>query len=233
VQGSGLSISDEQVRALARELLSREEFARWRRPPGAFERLRDRVAEWLRAPWEWIPDWLRDAWEVVKATIDEFLRMLVGDGPIATPLRWIVGTLLLAMVIAALVMLARALRGALSRSGSAAASATPAAREQSLLGEAERLAGLGRFLEAAHCAELAALELLLRRRWIELARSEPNRTLRQRLSQTSLPESERTEFVSLLDRLESHWFRDRTGDRDLYLAWCGLHTRLADLSGTP
>jgi hypothetical protein len=170
---------------------------------------------------------------VVKAAIAEFLRLLVGDSPVAAPLRWLVWAALLAIVIAALVLLTRALRAALIRSNGAVASAAPAAREQSLLGEAERLARLGRFLEAAHCAHLAALELLLQRRWIELTRSEPNRTLRQRLARTALPESERVAFASLLDRLESHWFRDRTGDRELYLAWRGLHARLADLVVTP
>ena len=42
---SGLSASDEQVRALAREILAREEFARWGRPRGALELFRDGMAD--------------------------------------------------------------------------------------------------------------------------------------------------------------------------------------------
>jgi hypothetical protein len=74
--------------------------------------------------------------------------------------------------------------------------------------------------------QLAALQMLLERRFVELARSEPNTTLRRRLSGSSLPEAEKGDFLSLLDRLEAHWFRDREDDRVLYLDWCQLHTRL-------
>jgi hypothetical protein len=240
MQASGLSVSDDQVRALARELLAREEFARWRRPPGALEQLRQALFEWshgavqwLRGLWQWLPDWMRDAIELVRSVFAELLRALVGDGPVATPVRWLLGVALLALVVAAAVVVVRSLRDALARTGGPSPSAGPEGRERSLLGEADRLACSERFLEAAHCAQLAALELLLKRRWIDLARSEPNRTLRQRLAKTSLPEAERSEFASLLDRLESHWFRDRAEDRDLYLAWRGLHARLAALVGLP
>jgi hypothetical protein len=240
MRAKGLSVSDDQVRSLARELLAREEFAQWRGPPGALEQLRQavvewghRLVEWLRGLWQWVPDWMRDAFELVRTVLGDLLRALVGDGPVATPLRWLLGFALLALVVAAAVVVARSLRDALARAGGPEPPAGPEGREQSLLGEAERLACSERFLEAAHCAQLAALELLLKRRWIELARSEPNRTLRQRLAKTSLPEAERSEFASLLDRLESHWFRDRTEDRDLYLAWRGLHARLVDLAGLP
>jgi len=236
----GLSVSDDQVRDLARELLAREEFAQWRGPPGAVEQLRQAVIEWshglvawLRGLWQWVPDWMRDAVELVGTVFSGLFRMLVGDGPVATPLRWLLGVALLAVVVAAAVVLARSLRDAVARTVGPEQPAGSEGRERSLLGEAERLARSERFLEAAHCAQLAALELLLKRRWIELARSEPNRTLRQRLAKTSLPEAERSEFASLLDRLESHWFRDRAEDRDLYLAWRGLHARLADLAGLP
>ena len=54
MQASGLSVSDDQVRALARELLAREEFARWRRPPGALEQLRQALLEWSHGAVQWL-----------------------------------------------------------------------------------------------------------------------------------------------------------------------------------
>jgi hypothetical protein len=53
------------------------------------------------------------------------------------------------------------------------------------------------------------------------------------LREARLPDSERADFLALLDRLESRWFRDRAEDRDLYGAWRGLHARLEALVQTP
>jgi HEPN domain-containing protein len=101
------------------------------------------------------------------------------------------------------------------------------------LDQARALAGEGHFLAAAHHVQLAALQLLLEGRFVELARSEPNATLRRRLARSSLPESICGDFLALLDRLEGHWFRDRKEDRELYLDWCQLHTRLDALGRQP
>ena len=78
---------------------------------------------------------------------------------------------------------------------------------------------------------MSALSTLLRGQWVELARSEPNKTLRARLSTADLPPGERGEFLTLLDRLESRWFRDRVEDEQLYRDWHGLHARLIALVG--
>jgi len=102
-----------------------------------------------------------------------------------------------------------------------------------LLDEARQLADVGRYLEAAHCAQLATVELLLERRWLVLERSEPNRTLRRRLNESALPAPERAEFGALLSRLEGRWFRDRVEDRDLFDAWTALHRRLAASPASP
>jgi hypothetical protein len=97
------------------------------------------------------------------------------------------------------------------------------------MADAEDFAGRGRFVEAAHCAQLASLELLLRKRCLELERSDPNRTLRLRLREARLPAAIRDRFVLLLDRLEGSWFRDRVADRELYSDWRSLHAQIAAL----
>src|SRR6266705_826814 len=92
------------------------------------------------------------------------------------------------------------------------------------LEEADALARRGLFLEAARRVQLAALDLLLRARVLELGRSDPNRTLRRRLRDAALPEAERGDLLALIDWLEQRWFRDRSEERELYDRWRSLHT---------
>jgi hypothetical protein len=99
----------------------------------------------------------------------------------------------------------------------------------SFVADAEALAAAGRYLEAARRVQLAVIELLLRRRVVALARSDPNRTLRARLREATLPAGERGELIALIDRFERCWFRDGAADRDLYEAWRRAHDRLAML----
>jgi len=102
----------------------------------------------------------------------------------------------------------------------------PADASPRFLEEADALARRGMFLEAARRVQLAALDLLLRARVLELGRSDPNRTLRRRLREAALPEVECGDLLALIDRLEERWFRDRSEDRELYDRWRALHTRL-------
>ena len=95
--------------------------------------------------------------------------------------------------------------------------------------QAEALAGRGRFLEAAHLLQVAAIDLLLRRGRLHLSRFEPNRTLRRRLGGARLPPPLAGELVRALDELEVRWFRDRCEDRDLYLTWRSVHRRIETL----
>jgi hypothetical protein len=74
--------------------------------------------------------------------------------------------------------------------------------------------------------ELAALELLLRRRVIELSRSDPGRALREQVRRSELPEPERGSLLALQKRLEAGLFRENKADRSLYEAWLDLHQRL-------
>ena len=94
------------------------------------------------------------------------------------------------------------------------------------LEQAESLARQDRFLEAARRVELAALELLLRRRVIELSRSDPGRALREQVRCSGLPEAERSSLVALQRRLEAGLFRENKADRSLYRAWRDLYRRL-------
>ena len=223
-----VAFTDEQVRALADEVLARPPYAVFRERQGWLGDVVDRVEAALRRLSDAIPDWVVDLWEAARNSVVETVGGLFGDGGLATLIRFALAIAVLAAFTTIVIAVLRELRD--QHSGS---SGGPGARtgepKQSLLAEAEHLAGLGRFLEAAHAVQLAALEVLLRREWVVLERSDPNRTLRRRLREAALPDPERGEFLSLLDRLEGRWFRDRVEDRDLYAAWCGLHGRLVRL----
>ena len=179
--------------------------------------IRTLAAEILRrsqyAQWR-ATDWLRDALE--------WLARLARDHP---PLYWTSFVALLAVAIVLLVHVTIAVRAALSV---AAPSETGRgeAPGTSFVADATALAAAGRFLDAARRMQLAVIELLLRRRVVTLARSDPNRTLRARLREATLPAAERTELIALIDRVERCWFRDGAGDRALYDAWCRAHERL-------
>jgi hypothetical protein len=193
--------SDEHIRTLAGEILARRQYARFR-PTGTLE-LIDRLLHWL----DGISAWLRQ----LADTRPLLYLMMVAS-----------------LLLASLLMLAhvvytvrRALAG--QHLPAAAASVVTARSFQT---EASELAATGRFLEAAHRMQLAVIELLLRRRVVELGRSEPNRTLRQRLRTAPLPLGDRRQLLDLLDSLERQWFRDRGDDARLYDDWCRLHERL-------
>jgi HEPN domain-containing protein len=137
--------------------------------------------------------------------------------------------LLVGLVALAAILLthaAWAVRRALAVPAPRAPSRPGSAASPPFLEEADVLAERGKFLEAARRVQLAALDLLLRARVVELGRSDPNRTLRRRLHDAALPEAERHDLLALIDRLERRWFRDRHEDRELYDRWRRLHVRL-------
>ena len=138
------------------------------------------------------------------------------------------GALLVGLMVVALLLLAH-VAWAVRRALAVPAPARPPRSETAappFLEEADALARRGMFLEAARRVQLAALDLLLRARVLELGRSDPNRTLRRRLRDASLPEAERGDLLALIDWLEQRWFRDRSEERDLYDRWRSLHARL-------
>jgi hypothetical protein len=201
-----LGASDAEIRTLAQEILARPEYARWRAEPPAW------VFSWLRKLAGALHDilaWTTDLWRT---------RPLLYAVLVTTLL--VVSMLLLAHVFLAL-----------RRAFQATAPDEPSPKDSTapdFVGEAEALARRGSFLEAAHRIQLAAIALLLKRRVIELSRSDPNRTLRRRLREASLASAERRDLLNLLDRFETCWFRDRAEDRDLYEEWRGLFERLRE-----
>lgn len=221
-------LPDEQARELAREILSRPEYAAYRRPHTQLQEWIERLAEWIRDLGDYVPEWMIDLWHGFWATVREILGFAFGDDALVVVVR-----LAIALgVLAAFGLGVRyALRELRERRAEPQGGVLEPAAAPRWIDEAEVLAREGRFVEAAHCAQLASLELLLRKQWLELERSDPNRVLRRRLSEASLPESVRDRFLALLDRLESRWFRDRVEDRDLYSDWRALHARIAALPG--
>jgi hypothetical protein len=192
-------LSDEQIRTLAAEILSRDEFFR----PGRAE----------------------EAWRAVLERVLGFLDFLEALR-ISSPLvYWVILAGLLLVSVVLLIHVGWTVRIALRMP-------RPEAREPrspsgpGFIDQAERLAGEERFLEAARRVELAALDLLLRRRVIELSRSDPGRTLREQVRRSDLPEPERGSLVALQKRLEAGLFREHAADRSLYEAWLDLHRRL-------
>lgn len=222
--------TDDRVRALAREVLARGEYAEFRRSPTQLQEFVAKLADWLDLHLGWLPERMSRNLEYIKDVLLGLLDTIFADSPIGGLARFMIAASVLVAIAASLIAIARALRVKLRDAPAAGVGGRIAASQGSLIAEAEGLASEGHFLEAAHCTQLASLEILLRREWISLARSDPNRTLRRRLEHGSLPEPERAEFLSLLDRLESRWFRDRSEDRNLYGAWRGLHSRLDSLS---
>jgi len=220
-------VTDERARELAAEILSRPEYDAYRRPPTALDDLVEVVAAWLRGLADLAPTWLVDLWDGFWEGVRSGVGLAFGDDALVVLLR-----LALALaVLAALGMgVARVVREVRERRAEAAADVPAAVDTGDWMADAEDLARGGRFVEAAHCAQLASLQILLRKRWLELERSDPNRTLRRRLGETRLPVALRERFLGLLDRLEASWFRDRVGDSDLYADWRALH---ADLTALP
>lgn len=199
-------LSDSQVRDLAKEIIRRPEFAGWRE-------LDLSGFPWLAA----LRDWLLQ--------LDDLFGSMVIQNPV---LLWTIIyslALLAVLLIAHLVWTIRvALRASpIEISGLKVETGTDFVRL------AEELATAGRFLDAAHCLQLACIEQLLRRRLITLSRSEPNRTLRRRLTGSAVPLQEQGRLVRLIDQTETAWFRDRSQDPVLYDGWRQMHSRLTSL----
>ena len=220
-------LSDEQARELARDILARPEYATYRRPRSGLQEWVDGLADWIRSLEDRVPQWLVDLWSDFWGALGQAFGGALGDDTGVMAARLVVAALLLGGLGWMATRLARDLRRR-RLEPRAAAPSLPDARPE-WIAEAEVFARQGRFVEAAHCTQLASLQLLLRKHWLELERSDPNRTLRRRLAEARLPEVIRARFVALLDRLEGCWFRDRVEDRDLYADWRAIHAEIAAL----
>ena len=226
-----VQITPERARSLAEEILARPEYARFRREPGFLQSQLDKLAAWLERAWDFaaglVPGSVADGWWALWSGLQGALAGLFGGDGLTALMRLVLAAAVFA--IAAL-LLRRVLREVRQRrvQDSDDDVLHPQAGPD-LMAEAERHARHGRFLDAAHCVQLAALQLLLRKKCIELARSDPNRTLRRRLADAPLPAGLRDGFVAGLDRLEGQWFRDRREDRELYGQWRALHDQIQAL----
>lgn len=200
---AGGGASDEEIRRLAVEVLSGDEYARYRIDEEAWLAFFHRLARELDSLRAWF-DGLR----------------------IESPLLYWSALLALALVaVGLLAHVAWSIRAAL-RAGVPDDEPGVAAPRRDLALEAARLASEGRFLDAARRLEHACLEELMAQGAIELARGDANRVLRRRLTQAPLPELRRRELLGLVDRLESRLFRDPADDAELYRGWRRLHAQL-------
>ena len=194
------TLTDEHVRAVAREIVSQDPYAAWRG--------HDVVVPVLQRFVEWLERW--------QSWVDELAfgyQVLIIGGML------LVSVLLLTHVVWSI--------AAALRARAPERAPRPDRGGPQFAAEAEALAAQGRFLEAAHRLQLATIELLVGQGRLALSRFEANRVLRRRVREATLPLAERRALLELVDRLERGWFRDRAGDADLYGAWRTLHTRLA------
>lgn len=221
-------VEDEQARAAAREILAERRFARWDEDfeawLRAFEALVDRVPAGLIEALRWLEEILVDTILAgIARALGRFLALfgVFGNAPTA------VGWLALLLLLAAAIVLAHRIWGAaLFSRESTEVGFGGGAEHAEAIDEARVIAGQGRFLEAAHRVQLATLAMLIDFDRLELARSDPNRTLRERVEDSSLPDVERAQLIALVDRLERLWFDEPVDDPALFEDWLALDARL-------
>jgi hypothetical protein len=223
-------VSDEAARAAAREILAQPEFTRWHSDFEAWlralEGLVERLPDWLIEVVLWLQEYLLEGILLNLLRWIGQLLGLVGEPPGA------LGVLAVCLLLAAAIVLAYRIWGSRWRQTRAGPDAPGTHHNHAdSIREARALARDGHYLEAAHRVQLATLALLIETDWLELARSDPNRTLRRRVSASSLPERERRQLIALVDRLESLWFDQPREDRQLFDEWLALDERMLRLTG--
>ncbi len=196
-------ITDEEAREAAREILSADAYTRWSSDYEAWLDLFDRLGELT-------PDFVFEALAALQAVLEKigewlqaFFDALGIQGSVAPLLGWLAAGAIL-FVLIALIAQWRLRRAAMQTASISAAGETDLHTEA--VREAQGDARNGLFLEAAHRVQLASLAFLIEAGWVELARSDANPTLRQRVEASALPEPERVQLISLVDRLERRWF---------------------------
>lgn len=195
----GTAPADEAIRSAAREVLSREEYARFRWADPA----------WIDTLRQWLADYLVWTRSLAEASPALF-GLLIG------------GLLLLALLLVA--HLVWSLRVAMRGRPEKRVEDPPPRHD--FAGEAARLAVQGDTLAACRALQLACIELLVRGGAVELARHDSNSTLRARLRGSALPAALREELIAGIDGLERSWFRDREPSPELYAAWRRIHSGL-------
>jgi len=219
--------TDEEVRSAAAEILAGSEFTRWHTDYESWLALLERIGELTP---DWMIEglaWLRWAASAIFEWIGEVLRLFGVLGDVGEGVGWVALCVLIALLI--VVAWNWQMRRTRHRESSTA-QRSPGRDHAEAIREAGALARMGQYLQAAHRVQLATLALLIEFDWLELARSDPNRTLRNRLRESALPKRERSELIALVDRLEALWFDAPREDRLLFEDWVSLDERIVSIA---
>jgi hypothetical protein len=224
-------VTDEQARGTANEILSARAFTRWDTDYQAWltflEQLADLIPDWLIETVVWISE----GFESILDRIADFLGFFGVFGDAREGIGWLAVCVLAAAFIA---LGWRWRHRATTRAAPAAERRQPGRDHAAAMTSARTLARSGHYLAAAHRVQLATLALLIEFDWLELARSDPNRTLRDRVRDSAIPKPEARRLIELVDRLEMLWFSERREDRTLFEDWQSLDERIvAVASGRP
>ena len=219
--------TDEEVRSAAAEILAGSEFTRWHTDYESWLALLERIGG-LTPDWmiEGVA-WVKRAASAIFEWIGEVLRLFGVLGDVGEGVGWVAVCVLIALSI--VVAWNWQMRKTWHRQSSTA-QRSPGRDHAEAIREAGALARMGQFLQAAHRVQLATLALLIEFDWLELARSDPNRTLRNRLRESALPKRERSELIALVDRLETLWFDAPREDRLLFEDWLSLDERIVSIA---
>jgi len=216
-------VTDEQAREAASEILSARDFTRWTTDYDAWLAFIERLGDL-------IPDWLIDAVVQVADAIEAILDWIadfLGFFGVFGDVREGIGWLAVCLLAAALIVLGwHWQKRAAVRAGQPSERRRPGRDHAQAMEAARALARSGHYLAAAHRVQLATLAVLIEFDWLELARSDPNRTLRDRVRNSKIPEPEARRLIELVDRLERLWFSDRRDDRALFEDWQNLGERI-------
>jgi hypothetical protein len=220
-------VTDEQARDVANEILSGREFTRWHTDYETWlallEAIAGRIPDWLIESVVWIGELI----EAVFDSIGGFLEFFGIFGDAQEGIGW----LAVCILAAALIVLGRHwLMRVAVETRSTQERRRPGRDHAEAMKSARDLARAGHYLAAAHRVQLATLALLIEFDWLELARSDPNRTLRDRVRGSALPKPEARRLIELVDRLEMLWFSERHDDQALFEAWLTLDERIVNVA---
>jgi hypothetical protein len=196
-----LASSEPQVRALAREIVARPEYAKYL----GFD------AELWRKLFELVLSWLR------------LLPELYLQSP---ALYW---SILVALVLVTLGLIAHLVWSMSSAMRGLAAPETsgwPVRAEADFAGRAARLAADGEYLEASHQLLLASLAHAARARLFVLRPDDGNRRVCELLRKARIAPALQERLIALIERTQALWFGDRTESVELYETWRAVYQEL-------